>query len=78
MFMFVTPLLEVLVQPIVFSNVAEARLVQPEKAWSPIAVTLSGMVIEVKDLHPSKALLPMFTTLSGMFISCRAEQLKKA
>lgn len=31
-------------------------------------VTLSGMIIEVKDLQSEKALSPMIVTLSGMLI----------
>ena len=33
----------------------EVRLEQPENAESPIAVTLGGMVIEVRLEHPSNA-----------------------
>ena len=44
--------------------VKEVKLRQPEKAKSPIEVTLLGMVKEVKLRHPSKAELPMEVTPS--------------
>ena len=39
---------------------------KPEKAALPIAVTLSGMVTDVKPLQPRKASCPIDVTLSGM------------
>ena len=41
----------------------EVKLLQSEKASSPMLVTLSGMVMEVKLLQHSKALYPMVVTL---------------
>lgn len=37
-----------------------------ENAQPPILVTLSGMLMLVRELHPSNAQSPMFVTLSGM------------
>ena len=39
---------------------------QPEKALSPIFVTLEGMVTLVKPLQPEKAEEPISVTLEGM------------
>ena len=44
----------------------DVRLEQPENAEPPIAVTLGGMVIEIRFLHPENALLPIVVTLGGM------------
>ena len=40
-------------------SVTEVRLLQPLKAYPPMLVTPSGMVMEVRPLQPSKVLLPM-------------------
>ena len=48
------------------------------KAWSPILVTLLGMVIEVKEEQPEKALLPILVTLLGMVTEVKEEQPSKA
>ena len=44
----------------------DLRAVQPEKALSPIIVTLSGMLTEVRAIQPENAPFPMFVTLLGM------------
>ena len=49
------------------------RLVQPEKADSPIDVTLLGMVTEVRPEQPEKADHPMDVTLLGMVTEVRLE-----
>ena len=49
-------------------NVTEVRLLQPEKADSPMVVTLLGMVIEVSPLQPLKADSPILVTLLPMVI----------
>ena len=36
-------------------NVMEVREEQPEKVYSPIEVTLFGMVMEVREEQPEKA-----------------------
>ena len=40
--------------------------VQPENALYPIDVTLSGMVIDVRDEQQQNVLLPIDVTLSGI------------
>ena len=54
------------------------RLVQPRKAQSPMVVTLSRIVIEVREKQYSKAPPPMEVTLSGMVMEEIAEQPEKA
>ena len=54
------------------------RLVQPEKADSPIDVTLLGMVTEVRPEQPEKADHPMDVTLLGMVTEVKPEQPEKA
>ena len=39
-----------------------------EKASTPMLVTLSGMVMEVRPLQPEKAWSPMLVTLFGMIV----------
>ena len=39
---------------------------QPMKAYSPMLVTLFGIVMLVKDSQPAKAASPMLVTLSGI------------
>lgn len=46
--------------------VTEVKPLQPEKALSPILVTLLEMLMAVRLLQPEKAPLPMHVTLSGM------------
>ena len=41
-------------------------------------VTLSGMVIEVREEQPENALLPMLVTLFGMVIEVRPVQPENA
>lgn len=47
------------------------RFLHPQKADSPMLVTLSGMLMLVKDSHHENADSPMFVTLSGMLILVR-------
>jgi hypothetical protein len=51
--------------------VMELRLLHPENASSPIAVTLVGMVMELRLLHPENALPPIAVTLVGMVMELR-------
>ena len=44
------------------------RLSHSKNALSPILVTLSGIVIEVKTLQPANATSPILVTLSGIVI----------
>ena len=44
--------------------VTEVKEEQSRKAYPPILVTLSGIVIYSKEEQPSKALYPMLVTLS--------------
>jgi hypothetical protein len=46
----------------------------PPKAYSPISVILSGIVILVRPEHPKKASYPIFVTLSGIVTLVRPEQ----
>ena len=46
----------------------EGRFSQPQKAQSPIFVTLFGILMLVSDLHPKKAQSPIFVTLFGILI----------
>lgn len=48
--------------------ITDVRASQLEKAKVFIAVTPSGIVIEVSDVHPSKAYSPMRVTLLGIAI----------
>ena len=52
--------------------------VQPKKAPSPILVTLSGIVINVKDWQLEKAPHPILDTLSGIVIDVKDVQPAKA
>ena len=61
-----------------FESLTFARLVQPEKADSPISVTLSGITISARLVQSEKADLPIDVTLSGITISARLAQLEKA
>ena len=58
----------------------EGRLIaenlQPWNALSPIEVTLSGIVIEVKP-HHEKALSPIDVRVSGSLTEAKALQLEK-
>ena len=51
---------------------------QPEKASSPMLVTLLGMVTEVRLLQSRKASEPMLVTLFGMVTEVRPRQYWKA
>ena len=42
------------------------RPLQPEKAKSPMLMTLPGIVIFVRPLQPENALFPMLMTLFGI------------
>ena len=53
-------------QPEVFLNVAEVRLLQPEKAQSPMLVTPLPIVTDCKLLQYWKAKFPMLVTESGI------------
>ena len=46
--------------------VISVKLLQEEKAPSPMLVTLSGIVISVRLLQPTKALSPMLVTPLGI------------
>ena len=46
----------------------------PEKAESPILVTLSGIVIAVKLVQPEKAYSSIYSTLSGIVIDVKLVQ----
>ena len=48
------------------------------KAFSPILVTLSGIVTEVSELQPQKASFPMLSTLSGMVTEVSEVHCEKA
>ena len=50
------------------------RLLQLENAFSPIEVTLSGMLMPVRLVQESNAKLPIEITLSGMVILVRLGQ----
>ena len=41
-------------------------------------VTLSGMLMQVRESHPLKVLFPMLVTLSGMLMLVREWQFEKA
>ena len=61
-------------QPEVFLNVAEVRLLQLEKAFRPMLVTPLPNVTEVKPLQPEKAKSPMLVTESGIVIEVKLLQ----
>ena len=54
------------------------RLKQLRKAYLPMLVTPSGMVMLVSPVQPSKAELPMFVTLVGMVMLVRLLRPEKA
>ena len=54
------------------------RLLQPEKALSPILVTELGIVTEVRLLQPQKASLPILVTELGIVTEVRLLQPWKA
>ena len=54
------------------------RLVQLQKAQSPMLVTLLGMVMLVRPVQPRKASPPMLVTLLGMVMLVRPVQPQKA
>ena len=56
-------------------TVTEVKLLQFQKAPSPMLVTLLGMVTEVKLLQVLKALPPMLVTLLGIVTEVKPEQL---
>ena len=56
-----------------FSIFIEVRLVQPAKTPLPMAVTLLGMVMEVRPVQWENA-PPMLVTLLGMVTEVRPEQ----
>ena len=60
------------------SNVTDVKPLQPEKVYSPMYVTPSGMVTDVKPLQSEKAELPMDVTLSGMVTEVKPLQPEKA
>ena len=51
---------------------------QPEKAESPIEVTLEGIVTLVKPLQPEKAYSPIDVTLEGKVTLVKPLQFSKA
>ena len=55
----------------------EVKEEQEENAYSPIVVTLFGIVMEVKE-HLKNALFPIVVTLSGMVIDAKEDHSKKA
>lgn len=56
-------------QPSVISNVTLVSALQPEKAYSPIIVTLSGIMMLVSKSQFLNAELPMLVTRSGILMS---------
>ena len=52
----------------------EVKEEHPEKALSPIIVTLFGIVIEVKEEQYSNALPPIVVTLFGMLMEVKERQ----
>ena len=58
--------------------VTSDKRTQPLNAYSPIEVTPSGMLIEVREEQSKKAYEPIEVTASGMFIETSAEQSRKA
>ena len=59
---------------VVLREITVFKLVQPEKAPSPIDVTLLGMVIDARLLQPSKAVPSIIVTLLGMVTDARLVQ----
>ena len=51
------------------------KLLQPEKAPSPMLVTLLGIITEVKLLQLAKASSPMLVTLLGIVTEVKLLQL---
>ena len=51
-----------------------ARFVQPENAFSPMLVTLEGIVISLRLLQFRKDSSPILVTPSGIFTSARFVQ----
>ena len=60
------------------NKATEVRLVQPEKADSPMEMMLLGMVKVVRPVQFQKAELPMEVTLLGMVTEVRLVQYWKA
>ena len=58
-------------------HVTDVKLVQSMKAYPPISVTASGMVIEAKPVQSSKAHRPILVTASGMVTEVKPEQPEK-
>ena len=56
------------------AGIVAVSIGQPLNAESPMLVTLSGIVTEVKPVQPSNALAPMLVTLSGIVIGVRLVQ----
>ena len=59
---------------ILLEKVISVKPEQPEKAWKPTYVILSGIDILVKPVHFSKAWSPIFVTPSGIVILFSVEQ----
>lgn len=59
------------------SNVILIKSLQPQKAFSPMLVTLSGIMMLVKLLHSKKAQSPMLVTSSGIVMLVKLLQLAK-
>ena len=53
------------------AKVNEVKLDTPSNAFSPMLVTLAGMIIEVNFDAPWNALEPMLVTLAGMVIEVK-------
>jgi len=60
------------------STFIAVRLVQTEKAYTPMLVTLLGIVTLISFSHQEKALKPMMVTLLGIVMLVRLVQLSKA
>ena len=56
------------------AGIVAVSIGQPLNAFSPMLVTLSGIVTEVKPVQPSNALAPMLVTLSGIVIGVKLVQ----
>ena len=61
-----------------FSTLTLIKDSQPSKAFSPILVTLFGIVMLFKEVQPMKASAPMLVTLSGIVMLVKEEQPTKA
>ena len=59
-------------------NVREVREEQPEKARSPMLVSVAGSVSSASEMHSSKALVPMVTRPLGSTHLERELQSRKA